>query len=283
MRAHGYWLLALLLASVGCGRKHTVRLPPPSPAIVGASDAGVASWYGHPYHGRRTSNGEVYDMDQLTAAHLSLPFGTWVRDTNLSNGRSTEVRINDRGPFVKDRVIDISRAAAREIAMIGPGTARVRVEVIATPAMAYRGQSKHEAEAAPAVEAARLPGVQSSPAPTEETQPTPRATPEAQTDHAPLVAAESDILRCPAEPYFGVQVGTFANFENAMRLQGKLMQQYGVADVIPEQGRQGPLYRVIVGRTRDYAVAGDLLARLQQNQMDGFVARVDGNPAADCL
>ena len=103
---------------------------------MGAADVGVASWYGHPYHGRRTSNGEIYDMDQMTAAHLSLPFGTLVRVTNLDNGRGTEVRINDRGPFVNGRIIDLSRAAARQISMIGPGTAKVRVEVIATPAMA---------------------------------------------------------------------------------------------------------------------------------------------------
>jgi rare lipoprotein A len=94
----------------------------------------MASWYGHPYHGRRATSGEIYDMEKLTAAHRTLPFGTRVRVTNLQSGREVEVRINDRGPFVEDRIIDLSRAAARQIAMLGPGTARVRLRVVALPA-----------------------------------------------------------------------------------------------------------------------------------------------------
>ncbi|MCH7933823.1 MAG: TonB-dependent receptor, partial [Gemmatimonadetes bacterium] len=95
----------------GCAGKKRVKLPPPTPARVGWTQRGIASWYGHPYHGRRTSSGEVYDMDKLTAAHLSLPFGTWVRVTNLANNNSVEVKINDRGPFIKRRIIDLSRHA----------------------------------------------------------------------------------------------------------------------------------------------------------------------------
>ena len=109
-------------------------LPPPIPARPGFAETGVASWYGHPYHGRRTSNGEVYDMDEMTAAHLRLPFGTILRVRNLDNGRDIEVRINDRGPFVKSRILDLSREAARRLDMIGPGTARIRLEVLAGPA-----------------------------------------------------------------------------------------------------------------------------------------------------
>jgi rare lipoprotein A len=101
---------------------------------MGAIETGVASWYGVPYHGRRAASGEIYDMEQLTAAHRSLPFETWVEVTNLSNGRSVGVRINDRGPFVRGRVIDLSQAAARDIGMLGPGTARVQLRVIARPA-----------------------------------------------------------------------------------------------------------------------------------------------------
>src|SRR5579862_5667458 len=85
-------------------------------------------------HARRAGSGEIYDMEQLTAAHRTLPFETWVEVTNLSNGRSVGVRINDRGPFVSGRVIDLSQAAAREIGMLGPGTARVQLRVIAPPA-----------------------------------------------------------------------------------------------------------------------------------------------------
>ena len=96
-------------------------------------EEGVASWYGIPFNGHRTSDGEIYDMHQFTAAHRTLPFGAIVRVTNLRNGRQTEVRINDRGPFVANRVIDLSLSAARALDMVGTGTAPVRLEVIAGP------------------------------------------------------------------------------------------------------------------------------------------------------
>lgn len=91
---------------------------------------GVASWYGGRYHGRQTASGEPFDMNALTAAHPSLPFGTRVRVTNLENSRSVVLRINDRGPFVKRRIIDVSRRAAEELGFIRQGVARVRVDII---------------------------------------------------------------------------------------------------------------------------------------------------------
>jgi rare lipoprotein A len=103
---------------------------PPAPAPVGYSEEGNASWYGLPFNGRRASNGEIYDMNKLTAAHRTLPFETVVRVTNLSNGKITTVRITDRGPFVDNRIIDLSQAAAREIESIGPGVVPVRLEVL---------------------------------------------------------------------------------------------------------------------------------------------------------
>jgi rare lipoprotein A len=96
---------------------------------MGWSETGIASWYGPGFHGRQTANGETYDMEAMTAAHKELPFNTWVRVESLDSGRTVEVRINDRGPFVGNRIIDLSRAAARQINMIGSGTARVRVIV----------------------------------------------------------------------------------------------------------------------------------------------------------
>jgi rare lipoprotein A len=95
---------------------------------------GVASWYGKDFHGRRTSNGEIYNMYDMTAAHKTLPLGTFVRVENLKNGRSVDVRVNDRGPFVRGRVIDLSYTAAKRIGMIGPGTARVKVTALGAPA-----------------------------------------------------------------------------------------------------------------------------------------------------
>jgi rare lipoprotein A len=97
----------------------------------GNVQTGIASWYGGEFHGKRTSSREVYDMNDLTAAHNTLPLGTFVAVTNLNNGQSVVVRINDRGPFVKNRVIDLSYAAARALDMIGTGTAPVRIEVLA--------------------------------------------------------------------------------------------------------------------------------------------------------
>ncbi len=99
-----------------------------------SSQEGLASWYGGKFQGRRTASGEIFDSNKLTAAHKTLPFGTQVKVINLANGKSTVVRINDRGPFVKGRIIDLSRAAAAEIGMTGKGVVLVRLEVIESSA-----------------------------------------------------------------------------------------------------------------------------------------------------
>lgn len=130
-RAVGAGLAAAVVAS-GCS---LFRAPAPPPIEDGVQ-VGMASWYGPGFHGRRTASGEIYDQDALTAAHPSLPFGTRVRVTNLDNGRAVDVRITDRGPFAGGRIIDLSRAAARVIGLIGPGVGRVRVEVAAPVAVA---------------------------------------------------------------------------------------------------------------------------------------------------
>ncbi len=96
----------------------------------GYREEGIASWYGPKFHGRKTSNGEIFNMYEMTAAHRILPMNTKVRVTSLENGKVINLRINDRGPFLKDRIIDLSFAAARKIDMIGPGTAMVRVEAV---------------------------------------------------------------------------------------------------------------------------------------------------------
>ena len=116
-------LLWLALAAAGCA---TIR-----PATLERRDqVGLASYYARTHHGRRTASGERFDMQAMTAAHRTLPFGTRVRVTNLANGRRTVVRINDRGPFRRERIIDLSYAAARELGMAGRGITRVRLEVV---------------------------------------------------------------------------------------------------------------------------------------------------------
>ena len=129
--------VALLAAAAsswlaGCSRnpKPTYVFPPPETPAVGTVVEGVASWYGPGYHGNRASSGERYDQDELTAAHPYWAFGTRVRVTLLSTGRSVVVRINDRFPAHKGRAIDVSRAAARAIGLIGPGTGQVRLEIV---------------------------------------------------------------------------------------------------------------------------------------------------------
>lgn len=96
----------------------------------GFREEGIASWYGKDFHGRKTSNGETYNMHAMTAAHKTLPMNVHVRVSNLANGRSAVVRINDRGPFIKGRVIDLSYAAANQLDIVKPGTAPVRVEAL---------------------------------------------------------------------------------------------------------------------------------------------------------
>lgn len=107
----------------------TIEPAPPSATPLGS---GVASYYGRRFHGRRTANGESFDMHELTAAHRTLPFGSLVRVTNPRNGRSVVVRINDRGPFVRGRAIDLSRAAAEEIDIVRSGHGRVELELLAS-------------------------------------------------------------------------------------------------------------------------------------------------------
>ncbi|MEM6794625.1 MAG: septal ring lytic transglycosylase RlpA family protein [Acidobacteriota bacterium] len=115
---------AALMLFAGCA---TNRFDRPR---VGSVQRGVASWYGEPFHGRATASGAIYDMHLLTAAHRELPLGTVVDVTNLENGREVRVLVNDRGPFAKGRVLDLSYAAAQKIRMVGPGTAKVEIVIV---------------------------------------------------------------------------------------------------------------------------------------------------------
>ena len=147
---HLGFLLAVALCCwlSACSVRRPIQVPERS--VV---DRGIASWYGPKFHGRLTASGEPFDQDALTAAHKTLPFGSLVEVVNLDNGRAVQVRINDRGPFVRGRVIDLSRAAAKEIGMIGPGLAKVELvlleppagELYAVQAGAFRDEDRAEA------------------------------------------------------------------------------------------------------------------------------------------
>ncbi len=117
----------LLIINCGCGKKTKKIYSSPTGKY---REEGIASWYGKKFHGRQTANGEKYDMYGMTAAHKTLPFNTIVEVLNLDNGKKTVVRINDRGPFVKGRIIDLTKSAAKELDMIASGTARVRLRVL---------------------------------------------------------------------------------------------------------------------------------------------------------
>ena len=171
----------------GCGL-FTHRSAPPIESHSGAVQTGTASWYGPGFHGNRTSSGEIYDQFELTAAHQTLPLGTRVAVTNLANGKEAEVRINDRGPFVKGRSIDLSYAAARSIGMVGPGTVPVRIEVLG-------------------VGGPQLPSAM-----------------------------------------YAVQVGAFADRDNAVRLKESLARRFNGVYVAQLDGNSGRYYRVRVGR-----------------------------------
>jgi len=127
-------VLLIVFLNAACSRHTSSRLP--AAPRIGATETGIATWYGVPYHGRRTASGEIYNMEAMTAAHRTLMFGTWLRVDNLDNGKRTEVRVTDRGPFVKDRILDLSKAAARQVDMLNAGTARVKLTVIRAPSNA---------------------------------------------------------------------------------------------------------------------------------------------------
>lgn len=134
--------LVALVVLVGCGggvKTYKTNTKPytvagktyyPIKSAKGFSETGVASWYGKEFHGRKTASGERYNQNNMTAAHKTLPFGTRVRVKNRDNGKNVVVVINDRGPFAKGRIIDVSRAAAKKLDMIGAGTAKVSIKVV---------------------------------------------------------------------------------------------------------------------------------------------------------
>jgi len=128
-RRIAFWIsIIFIVLSASCARIRADLTEPKS--ADGHVMTGLASWYGPDFHGRPTSSKEIYDMNDMTAAHRTLPFGTWVLVSNLDNGRSVAVRINDRGPFVAGRIIDLSYAAARMLGVVGPGTVPVRLELL---------------------------------------------------------------------------------------------------------------------------------------------------------
>ncbi len=215
----GCLLVASLLSS--CTGIHGPRSVPPAgglqPNASGAEplpttrvQVGVASWYGKEFHGRPTASGEIYDMYQPTAAHLTAPLGTYALVTNLENGQSIRVRINDRGPYKYRRILDLSYEAARQLDLVRSGTGRVQVDFLAEPALVVQ----------------------------------PTVTP---VDTSPDQRNSVQVLETPGTQPVAVQVGAYQDQNNAVRAQKTLTIMYpNVWISMAPEGTQ-PLHRVRLG------------------------------------
>lgn len=204
----------------------------------GYDKVGVASWYGQQFHRRRTSNGEWFDMNYLTAAHATLPLPSYAKVTNLQNGREVIVRINDRGPFVGDRIIDLSRQAATVLAFKEQGRAQVRVQYLGPAPLNDRGsqlmalnEGLSDGASTPVMTAAL-------------------AAPAKQANYAPRAAFTESVA---SAGYF-VQVGSFRDPVNAERTRDELSGA-GPVVITPVSGAGGQLYRVRIGPLPDESQA----------------------------
>lgn len=239
------------------------------------SETGIASWYGPGFHGKRTANGEVYDENGLTAAHKTLPMPSLVRVTNLENGRSIQVRVNDRGPFETGRIIDMTRRGAQLLGFVERGTARVRVDIMPEESQQLAALASRQGgdqlppppKAAPAGEVtggglAPLAGAKVSPG---KAQPQPQA-PVAQpgTDIAAVALPQPDgkVRQLPVKPTsIYIQAGAFLRQANANQLSGQL-RKYGPVKVSPIFVEQQRYYRVRVGPIASVAEADQTLRRM---------------------
>ncbi len=251
-------------------------------------ETGIASWYGDEFHGRRTANGEVFDKDGLTAAHATLPLPVNVRVTNLENGRSLVLRVNDRGPFARGRIIDVSEHAAQLLGFYGKGTAKVRVTYlaradlpngapaaaapsVAATAVAAPTSEVQTASLDPVAPAATTVVAEDEPAPDTAAPPAPQSTLDDQ-DSAPDLAPPPDardlqpdatvaVLPVPASTHIYVQAGAFAQRDNAEHLVDRLSSIGNLSiSSIDRNGRL--LYRVRIGPYDDVDAADAALARL---------------------
>jgi rare lipoprotein A len=234
-------MVFILLAAVGfvgiAGSGCTRQSPPTRPSTPGSpkpykvmghwyqplSDSngfkqkGLASWYGKKFHGRKTSNGERYNMYGISAAHKTLPLGTWVRIRHLGNGRTLDVRINDRGPFVRGRIVDLSYGAARKLGIIGPGTARVEIVALG------------------------------------------KAGPPQADGHPTYQSVDYQ------HGNFTIQVGAFADRQNAEQFVQQLDKTYLNAHITPYNDGQAVFYRVRVGKCHTLTQAAEYENHLAKN------------------
>lgn len=223
-------------------------------------ETGIASWYGKPFHGRDTANGEIYDMNLLTAAHKTLPMPVFVRVTNLENGRALILRVNDRGPFVHGRIIDISRRGAQLLGFANQGTAKVRVQIVSGPQAKGRviGRGTTTDEERNAVKAAPIGAVQVA-------QLAPPAGVPAAPEPAPAKPpAQVEQVEVAKSPEMFVQAGAFRNYQNALKLKARLggMGPTKITSVIVGGNE---FFRVRIGPIATLGLADQTLAGMIQS------------------
>jgi rare lipoprotein A len=259
---------------VALGRSYT-----PLVGDVAFRQRGMASWYGKQFHGNRTANGEIYDMFGMTAAHPTLPIPSYVRVTNLRNGRSVIVRVNDRGPFKHDRVIDLSYAAATKLGYAAAGTGEVEVERITLTQIAsgeWRRGARTEVAAAPAPTTAAAATV---PVPTAVVVPVGAAAASGAVPSLPPNAASAPAATTTvaagasaSAPLRGwsVQLGAFAQQANAEALAGRAAALLAFLDPDaldsgqPRIEKDGAVFRVLLGATTDRSSAQALARELER-------------------
>ncbi|HSV28097.1 MAG TPA: septal ring lytic transglycosylase RlpA family protein [Candidatus Omnitrophota bacterium] len=225
-------------------------------------ETGIASWYGSDFHNKPTANGETFDMNAVTAAHKTLPMPSMVRVTNLENGRSLIVRVNDRGPFVNNRVIDLSRRSAQLLGMEGQGTAKVRVQILSEESRALAGKLKQDVPGgAPQLAAAPRESVKAETLPPAGSKEAPRpvvtasavngrTAMTAQAAEQKLAAQQVDVVPVGQTGIF-IQAGSFSRYDNAQRLSARLsgvgkfaVQQAAVKGQTVYRVRLGPMQTV---------------------------------------
>jgi len=220
------------------------------------SETGIASWYGPNFHGLRTANGEIYDMEALTAAHPTLQIPSAVRVTNLENGRTAILRVNDRGPFHNGRVIDVSRRAAVDLGFLGKGTAKVRVDVL--PDDSRRLAELAGNGASPALQEAALRSGRGSTIETSGIQVVSLDSP------MPTIGAPKPMPSGIAgdETSIYVQTASFSIPANAARMRDQLDRQFGGAQIVPVEHAGRTMYRVRLGPVGNVEAADRLLANV---------------------
>jgi rare lipoprotein A len=238
----------------------------------GYDAVGIGSWYGEQFHNHTTSDGEVFDMDQVSAAHKTLPLPSMVEVTNLDNGRKMTVRVNDRGPFVDGRIIDLSRAAAEQLGYRQQGVARVRVRYLGpAPASLPRTQIARATPPRPATPdlppigavPAAMPAVIAAPAaPAYDPAPAyQQASIQPAAGPLPPERFSAPQSRLAAPAGYRVQAGAFSSLDNAQRAVSQVADA-GEAVIEPMQRPSGMLYRVVVGPAPDEATAWAMRDRI---------------------